>query len=266
MSPHRLCSAPCALVVLAIALLTLTSPARAQLVKGRVVEVGSERPVVGATIELTDTAGVRRGGTVSDTGGAFRVMVPQPGPYRLRISHIAYAATETARIDAALGVQVELELRLSPTAVALEPLRIVARTSYNTGWLSEYYDRAVMTRRSGVGRVFFRDEVERQNAPYVSVFLRYLLPRGGCRPTLFLNGLEVDDPQQLDGALQPDQLEGVELYNNQAFLPPRYANQGHCALALFWTRRDMEGGKPFTWQRLLAAGGILAGLLLLFGM
>lgn len=252
------------MALLTTALLAGGPPAAAQLVSGKVVEEGSERPVAGAMIELVDTTGLRRGTAVADTAGGFSLMVPQPGMYRLRLSHIAYATAETAMINAALGVQMQLELRMNPTAVPLEPLRVVGRSAFNAGWLSEYYDRAVMTRRSGIGKVFFRDEVQRANLPSVSSFLTYLLPRGGCRPTLFLDGLELQDARQLDGLLRPDALEGVELYNNQVFLPQRYSNRGHCAVALFWTRRDIEGAKPLTWRRVLTAGGIFAGLFLLF--
>ena len=254
------------IVLFASMLLACGAPAAAQLVSGKVVEEGSERPVGGAMIELMDTTGLRRGAVVADTAGSFRIMVPQPGAYRLRVTHIAYTSVETATIDAALGMQVELELRMSPTAVALEPLRVVGRSAFNAGWLQEYYDRAMMTRRSGMGKVFFRDEVQRANMPAVSAFLIHLLPRGGCRPTLFVDGLEVQDERHLNAVLQPDALEGVELYNNQAFLPPRYANRGFCAIALFWTRRDLEGARPFTWRRALTAGGILAGLFLLLQM
>lgn len=249
--------------LLAIALLAGSTPAAAQLVSGKVLEERSEQPVGGAMIELMDTTGLRRATTVADTAGAFSIMVPQPGLYRLRISHIAYATAETEVIRAAVGEQVELELRMNPTAVSLEPLRVVGRSAFNAGWLSEYYDRAITTRRSGIGRVFFRDEVERANMPRVSSFMHYLQPRGGCQPTIFLDGLEVQDINQLDGLLRPDELEGVELYNNRVFLPHRYANRGHCAIALFWTRRDIEGARPLTWRRLLIAGGFIAGFFLL---
>jgi hypothetical protein len=249
--------------LLAGVLLACSTPAAAQMVSGTVVADGTDQPIAGATIELMDTTGLRRGTVVADTSGAFRILVPQPGVYRLRVSHIAYATTETPTINAEMGTQVELELRMSPTAVALEPLRVVGRSAYNAGWLQEYYDRAVNTRRSGIGRVFFRDEVERQNVPYVSSFLFYLQPRAGCRPTLFVDGLELQDESQLNSMLQPHALEGVELYNNQVFLPHRYANRGYCAIALFWTRRDLEGARPFTWRRLLVAGGIVGVVLLI---
>ncbi|HEX6307425.1 MAG TPA: carboxypeptidase-like regulatory domain-containing protein [Longimicrobiales bacterium] len=247
-------------------LLAGAAPGAAQLVTGRVVAEGSESPIAAVTIELTDTTGLRRGSAVSDTAGRFRLMAPQPGEYQLRVTHVAFAALTTATVPVTMGTQVELELRLSPTAVALEPLRVLGRSSYNAGWLQEYYDRAVMTRRAGIGRVFFRDEVERFRPSTASAFLIYLMPRGGCQPTLFVDGLEVQDVRHLNMVMRPDILEGVELYNNAAFIPPRYANRGYCAIALFWTRRDLEGAKPFSWKRLLVAGGLVSGLLLLFQM
>ncbi|MBR9988986.1 MAG: carboxypeptidase regulatory-like domain-containing protein [Gemmatimonadetes bacterium] len=249
--------------LLAAVLLIAGTPAAAQLVTGVVVEGGTELPVAGASLELMDTTGLRRGSAVADTAGAFRIMVPQPGVYWLKVSHIAYTSAETVTFSAAVGVEVKLELRMMPSAVALEPLRVVGRSDYNAGWLQEYYERAVWTRRSGMGRVFFRDEVERANLPTTSTFLTYLLPRAGCRPSIFVDGLQMQDASQLDGVLQPQALEGVELYNNRVFLPDRYANRGHCAVALFWTRRDLEGARPMTWRRALVTGGVIAGLLLL---
>jgi hypothetical protein len=254
----------CALLV--IILLAGGGPAGAQMVMGRVVEEGTEQPIAAVTIELTDTSGLRRGSAVSDTAGSFSVMAPQPGRYRLRVTHVAYAAVQTRMFDAAAGQQVELELRMHATAVPLEPLRVVGQSDFNAGWLQEYYDRAAITRRSGIGRVFFRDEVEREHVPFASAFLIYLMPRGNCRPTLFVDGLEVQDARHLDTLMRPDIIEGVELYNSAAFLPQKYANRGHCAIALFWTRRDIEGGRPFSWKRLLAAGGLLTSIFLLFRM
>jgi hypothetical protein len=250
--------------LLLLALLSAAAPAAAQLVTGKVVEEGSEQPIGGAMIDLLDASGARRAGAVADSVGVFSVMVPQPGSYRLRVTHIAYTATETAALDVSFGVQVRLELRMSPTAVSLEPLRVVGRSSFDAGWLQEFYDRAVTTRRSGIGRVFFRDEVDREGVPVASGFLTYLMPRGGCRPTLFLDGLQMEDARHLNSVIQPDLIEGVELYNNQAFLPDRYANRGFCAVALFWTRRDLEGTRPLSWRRVFVAGGIVAGILLLF--
>jgi hypothetical protein len=248
--------APCALLMWA-------GSAQAQLITGRVVVEGTDAAVNAAAIALLDTLGARRGSSISDSTGSFRIMAPTGGAYRLRVERIGYAMLETTPVHARIGLQVQLELRLSETAVALEPLRVVGRSAFNAGWLQEYYDRAIWTRHAGTGRVFFRDEVEAQRLPHTSSFLMFLMPRGRCRPSLFVDGLPVENADQLDTALRPDLLEGVELYNNPAFIPPRYQNRGHCAVALFWTRRDIERRTPLSWKRILAITGALALITLL---
>lgn len=241
----------------------VSAAGEAQLISGRVVIDGTEDGIGAAALLLVDTAGTRRASSVSDSTGSFRIMAPAAGTYRIRVEHIGYAPLETSAVQAAIGMEIRLELRLAPTAVALEPLRVVGRNSFNAGWLKEYYDRAMWTRRAGTGRVFLRDEVERERMPQTSNFLIYLMPRATCRPAIYVDGLQVEDARQLDSALRPELLEGVELYNNQAFIPFRYQNRGHCAVALFWTRRDVERRGPINWPRVFAGAGILALLALL---
>jgi hypothetical protein len=250
-------------IVVGAALLLCAAPARAQLITGRVVDDGTQSGVNAATIQLVDSLGTQRASGVSDSTGGFRIMAPMGGRYRLRVEHIGYAPLETAAVEAKIGMQMRLELRLSATAVALEPLRVIGQSAFNAGWLQEYYDRASWTRRAGTGRVFFRDEVERERMSLTSGFLIYLMPRSNCRPAIYVDGLQVEDARQLDSALQPRLIEGVELYNNVPFFPFRYQNRGHCALALFWTQRDVERRGPLNWPRLLAGAGILGLMALL---
>lgn len=246
-----------------LGVLLLPGTASAQLISGRVVIDGTEDGIRAASIELIDTLGTRRAGSVSDSAGAFRIMAPVAGSYRIRVEHIGYATLETRSVRALIGQEVRIQLRLSPTAVPLEPLTVVGRSAFNAGWLQEYYDRAVWTRRAGTGRVFFRDEVERERVSLTSHFMIYLMPRSNCRPAMYVDGLQVEDTRHLDSALRPEFLEGVELYNNAAFFPYQYQNRGHCAVALFWTRRDIERRGPINWPRVLAGAGILAILAML---
>ena len=245
-----------------VALLVAAAPATAQLVHGRVIEDGTQRPIETASIELIDSAGARRARVTSDTAGAFRVLAPLPGDYRVRVSRIGYATLETAPLSAGLGVSLELELKLSPAAVVLEPVRVTARTVYAMGRLQEYYERAMWTQRTGLGRVLTRDELERLQLPNPSSALVYLQPRGGCVPTYFVDGIPVPDRRELDARLNPQDLEGVELYNNSTQLPREYDCCGRCAVALFWTRRDMADARPPSFKRLLLAAGLIAAVVL----
>lgn len=245
-----------------LVLLAAAVPVRAQLVHGRVIEEGSQRPIEAAAIELIDSAGARRARVASDTAGTFRVLAPLPGIYRVRVSRIGYATLETAPLSAGLGVSLELELKLNPAAVALEPVRVTARTVYAMGRLQEYYERAMWTQRTGLGRVLTRDELERLQLPSPSAALVYLQPRAGCVPTYFLDGVVVPDRRELDARLNPQDIEGVELYNNSTQLPREYDCCGRCAVALYWTRRDIEDPRPPSFKRLVFAAALIAGVIL----
>jgi hypothetical protein len=151
---------------------------------------------------------------------------------------------------------------MSPTAVPLEPLRVVGRAEYIPGRLREFRERAEESRRMGRGRVFVRSDLDRMPAPQPSSLLAYAQSRGGCRPTILLDGLPVSSARELDGIVFMDLLEGVEFYTGPTQIPQQYANRGYCAMALFWTRADDPNARPFSWRRVLVAMGIVAGIYL----
>jgi iron complex outermembrane receptor protein len=77
---------------------------------GTVVD-SSGGAVLGATVTLTDDAGVTRGRTVTDASGAYTITSVRPGSYLLRVEHAAF---ETER------VQVTLNAGTTPLRVVLK--------------------------------------------------------------------------------------------------------------------------------------------------
>lgn len=234
-------------------------PASAQVIHGKVLEETTSQPLDLVSIELIDDAGERRASVASDSAGAFRLRAPQPGSFRLRLTRIGYADVVTEPVDVVVGEQVELELRMSATAVPLEALRVVGRAEYLPGRLREYYNRAALNRRAGRGRIFMRDDLDRMPFPQPSAVLSHIPPRGGCRPTILLDGLPVSSARELDSVVYTDALEGVELYSGITQIPQEYSNRGYCAVALFWTRHDVAHARPLTWRRVFLAVGIITG-------
>ena len=60
----------------------------------------------------------------------------------------------------------------------------------------------------------------------------------GCQdePTVFLDGIEIRDPD-INGLLQPGDVNAIEVYNNAAQIPPQYERgTSGCGVILFWTR------------------------------
>jgi hypothetical protein len=253
----RLLAAPAAAAMLLLAAHT----AAGQVVHGRVVIDGTETPIDMVAIELVDSAGQPRATATSDSVGGFSLRAPLPGSYTLRLTHIGYTAVETGAVTVARGETIELELRMSIAVVPLEALRVVGRSEYLPGRLRNFYDRADYSRRTGLGRVFMRSDVLR--FPQPSAILAQLPQRAGCRATIMLDGLPVGNARELDSIISTDALEGVEFYTGSVQMPMEYAHRGFCAVALFWSRHDIEDARPLTWRRvLLAAGMVIIGVVL----
>lgn len=143
-----------------------------------------------------------------------------------------------------------------------------------------FYRRAAIHGRSGIGRFYTQarlDSISSVNVhmllardPAVRVvrgrFNEYIVfsARGRqCLPGVFYNGvrLRYDPETDLTTQFQPGQIEGIEIYPVEAFVPPELHVEGCGSLAI-WTRSPTEGN-PFTRKRLLTAAGVAAGLMLL---
>lgn len=249
--------------VLCAALCVNPAGAAAQSIVGKTVDATSGAPIVTAAVELLDGVSAVRARVLTDSTGAFRVMAPLPGRYRLRITMIGYATIESGELAADQGTQLEVDVRMDPEAVGLEPIRVVARREFPVGRLAEYYERAEWTKRTGNGRVFMRDEIERLRPIRITHLLQMVPRRRDCPMSYFLDGIPIE-LSDLDLMISPEEVEGVEVYRSALQLPPEYAGLAACGATLVWLRRDLPG-RPLTWKRLAAAVGVVAIIWLLLG-
>jgi hypothetical protein len=254
----------------AVALATTPACLQAQLVTGRVLEVGSDRPVPAATITLlADSRALLS--TESDSAGFFQVPIPRAGWYSLQVERLGYASATSDSLQVGARESVEVAIRLSVTAIRLEPLLVVERRR-EIRPQSEFERRLEAGRKSGLGVFITREALDSTSAQSVTAVLARVplltggglvsMSQGGCTPTLYLNGARFQIDTELDDMIQPSTLEGIEIYRNRSELPRNFAGIGHCAAIVFWTR----GGDPSrgsAW-RFLAAGGALLGLLAIF--
>jgi hypothetical protein len=248
--------------------------AHAQILTGRVVELGSERPIVAASIGVfsSDQSIVW---TESDSTGFFRLALPAPGRYSIRVERLGYAKAETETIEVGRMELVEVAISLRVDAVEIEPLVVVTRRTIAPS--AEFYRRIEEGLRTGSGRFITRDQLDSTSTMSVtSLLLRVpfigmgvdtlrrptpvMLSRGGCVPTLYLNGAPwTAGYEALDGMLLPTSLEGVEIYRSGSEVP---ADLLGCAAIVLWTREGQPGRGGF-W-RFLVAGGAALGVLALF--
>ena len=243
-------------------LLLGASPAAAQVVRGAVVDSGSERPVPGVRVSVLDARGVTVGDTVTGTTGAFVFTLPMAGAYRLRARRIGYAARMTEPLVVTAEFDSYVRLWLAPSAVALDTLTVVAESvvaENQVPFLVQvgFYDR----QRQHIGQFLTHDDIERKHAVVASDLLRtmsgvtvmcssyassmtcdletpgsssmFIGENKHCHVALVLDGVVVRaggsaDTQggiprvSLDDVFYPFNLEAVEVYTSSVGLPAQY--------------------------------------------
>ena len=238
-----------------------THLAPAQTIVGRTLDLTSGNPVIAAEIELVDSRGETRARSITDSLGWFRLSSPQPGKYFVRANSIGYAVTRSDTVTLAERVELQVELQLSATAVPVTPLRIVAQRTLRPGHLAAYFDRAEWSRKTGLGRVYTRDEVSRMGSTRVSSLLSQFPARSNCRYTYMLDNLPMA-PDEIDRSILMEDVEGIEIYRALHQVPPEYSHRTSCGLVMIWTRND-QVGKPLTWTRALVFLTLIGGAILL---
>ncbi|HYJ81108.1 MAG TPA: TonB-dependent receptor [Longimicrobiaceae bacterium] len=235
----------CALVLLCLAAV----PARAQVVDGRVLERGSDRPMVGVTVELIAGQAVLAA-TRTDTVGLFVIAAAAAGTYRLAVRGGGHSLATSREFPVYAGDTAHMEVRVVAGTVLLAPVVAVARARNLPPLLAGFYDRAEANRS---GRFVTRDRIDARRAMRTTDLLRSLAGisvgptrRGGttirsrgCEPLVFVDGVYVPlYGMSLDDVVQPHDLEGIEVYSGPASLPANFARfrAPSCGAVLFWTK------------------------------
>lgn len=272
---------------MAVALCTSVSPLAAQVIKGRVVLAGTEQALADVLVLLRFPDGRQAGSVVTDSAGDFRLQAPRLGAFTLGAEREGMRAISTAALQLRSGEAIEVVLRMAAAAVPLEPLIVTARSSIQLGMLAGYFERIERQQLLGFGHIMTRDQIEERQALEVADLLRdiprisivqgagrmtHVLFRGGrgeCTPKVYIDGMHqnrghaVSSAAVVDEIVRPYELEGLEVYRGIGEMPAEFYDETHCGVILLWTRRDTDGGRPFTWRRLIAGAGLAAVFVLL---
>jgi hypothetical protein len=260
-----------------------TSSGSGLVVQGTISEAGGNLPLAAARIRLSPPA-PREGEDppsdplppreiLTDPQGAFRLSDVRPGRYLLEVSALGYrSVSQEVVIQGASPF--EMRVGLSPEALALEG---VVATVVRSPRLAAggFYDR----RQLGLGDFMERGDIERRAALRVSDLLAGFAGvqirsaprgnlglvsfRGGCRPDLVLDGLNLGPNLSPDEVLQVGDLEAIELYRGPG-APIQYTRSS-CGALLFWTAdpATRTDGRPFSFRRLLFGAGFVAFAILM---
>jgi hypothetical protein len=169
----------------------------------------------------------------------------------------------------------DLEILMAPDLVALEGITVVSRRS-PVLQANGFYDR----RSQGFGRTFTRAEIEEQGYSRTSDILRavpgttlrsvgslgspYVFMRGGCRPDIIMDGLNLGLDVAVDDIIPANNLEGIEVHS-AATVPIQFRGNT-CGAVVMWSidPSAQEETGPFSWRRVLVAGGVVLGLFLIW--
>lgn len=234
-------------ISLVVSLLAYASALPAQVIHGTLLDANSRTPLAQGVVTL-----LREDSTVAqvstDTAGAFSLSIPRRGAYRLRAEQPGYRTATSPALGIGAQDTVEVEFTLAIDIVVLEPLVVRARTRRLTPQARRFYER----KEQGVWGTFItRDDIERYH-PIRTTDLFHRIPgvqtspmmggqsvviRGTCRPTVYVDGVRVNNYRSIDDLAQPMQIEGIEVYRSSAQAPAEYTGlRAGCATVLIWTR------------------------------
>lgn len=105
----------------------------AQAVQGRVSDAVSGAAVPVVLVVLLDSAGVQRGGTLTDGDGTFHLSAPGAGRYTVRAERIGFQTVVSDVFAVAGNRVVALDLSVAPLAIDLDALLVEAQRQCTTG-------------------------------------------------------------------------------------------------------------------------------------
>lgn len=220
-------------------------------VVGRLLDRGTDRPIGSAGIRLP-AAGLQ---TRTSDQGRFTLDSVPPGRHTIRIHHVRYG-DRTAEVDVPDDRTVDVELRLSPDPVEVEPLEVAVDAEVRAPALTgaDYYQRRRWAEKQGFGHFLEASDIEPrgsklshvlaslpqmtasgqvqvggQRVTGIPYFPRYSEgPFGICLPAVYLDGHKVigsESPSEFVGKLgprgvnslaPPGEVAGIEVYESPA--------------------------------------------------
>jgi len=206
---------------------------------------------------------------VAGANGSFGFSSLPLGRYQLTVEALGY---EELVQEITLNGDAHLLVGLVPRALELEPLVVLSRRSRYLDGVGFYQRRDAI--RSG--STFTREEITSAGGYLVSDVLRnvpgvtlrrtrtetpVILLRGGCRPDVVVDGINLGVNVLIDDVVRPGDLEGLEVHRGGTTLFP-FSNS-ICGSVTAWTvdPSARDDGFPFSWWR-FATGVVMGGAII----
>lgn len=195
--------------------------------------------------------------TTTNERGEFRFSGLPSGQVGIKARRLGFRPDSVKVLLPESGTET-VNLKLSISTQELKPVLVRGDQVKYSGRLAGYYER--LERRSA-GVFVTRAQIEKENARNLSQLLQRVpgislqrVPGGGmgvrmrdrtCWPLVWLDGNALSSGEaDLDG-IQPNSLEGIELYLGSTTAPGRYSwtrNMASCGTILLWSRSNESDG------------------------
>ena len=248
----------------------LAVPAESQLVRGQVIDEASGEPISIVDVSILDRDGNVLRTTTSDAEGSFMIGTRASGEYRLRAQRLGFETVTTEALELHRDSIVEVVIRMSAEAIALDPLEVVGRgeSELNRATFEGLYQRRARAPSVGLNRIWVRSDPEMDQVLTVERFLEFHAPRlgrrgstpgddergsrpeHGCDPMVLVRGIEI--PHYMSHVLEEFmerrvyELEGIEVYSRVTDAPPPLRPTDFwpdCGLVVIWPRQ--VGDEPW---------------------
>lgn len=250
--------------IFAALVLAAAAPATAQVrVVGRVIENESGDPIKGVDVTVRGPYGGYLGHRITDERGMFEYFAKRGVGIRFSAQRIGYKRNTTPVLFFRNHEFFRVELRLDRKAVLLAPLEVVARSGRRESIMLSNFRYRVL---HGAGQYVTREDIEKRDPKRVTDLLAELpgvrlqssgkglrrvvrMARSGatnCPTQIWVDGLLVNSLStvtsgandfSIDDVVQPQDVEGIEVYPGLSSVPPEFFNQwARCGVVAIWTR------------------------------
>jgi hypothetical protein len=228
-----------------------------QTVRGRVVDANTGEPVPTASIRVVEDQGNAAVSGQTDVVGRFSIRVPIAGTYHVTAERIGFRVSTSDPVVVAAGATVDVEVRMAPSAVALDSVGVRVRQTPNfrDPRAARFYERmdrmrgTYLTPEQIAAKPGMRaaDLLRDMRTVHVeSDYIRGTVLQVGvsslrrCTPTLYIDGRRrrLEEGERLDDIVDRQRLWAIEVYaepeDAPSELPPD--DNFRCGVVVIWTR------------------------------
>jgi hypothetical protein len=215
-----------------LALLASSSPAVGQSIGGRVVDANSNAPLPGAAVDLVQGDVVLRV-ALTDSTGAFRFLLREPGEYSLRARALGFEAFRGSQIVVNNGEFVDVVVRMTTRPLLLDTLKVNARRTdpRRLATFEGFLARRESLPKVGNNRAVNRDDPEMIAAIRLADVLGWFPPARRCI-AFVLDGQSSRDLRSSSPDLSMSLVDGVEYYRHFVDAPMAIRPTDQCVGAL----------------------------------